>query len=44
MDEIVCNECGLRYEVVWSNDGQEAPTDFCPRCGSQNLTLPKPSE
>ena len=41
MLEIVCKECGLRYEVIWHNDGQEAPCEFCPRCGSTLLQLPK---
>ncbi len=35
--EIVCQDCGLRYQVIWSNDGDEPPCNYCPRCGSQEL-------
>lgn len=34
---IICQDCDLNYEVVWNNDGQEAPCKFCPRCGSEEL-------
>ena len=27
-----CDECNLRFEVVWENDGQGTPDLFCPRC------------
>lgn len=39
--DTVCNECDLRYCVVWNNDGMEAPNCYCPRCGSSDISLPK---
>jgi hypothetical protein len=38
---IECNDCDLRYCVVWNHDGGESPVEYCPRCGSADLTLPK---
>jgi hypothetical protein len=32
--EMVCEECGLCYQIIWGNDGQDRPIYFCPRCGS----------
>jgi rRNA maturation endonuclease Nob1 len=34
---LKCQDCDLRYEVIWDNDGQESPCEYCPRCGSQEL-------
>lgn len=45
--ELTCEDCGLRYNVVWSLDamGQGPdgvkPVHYCPRCGSQDITLPE---
>lgn len=36
-DEIKCNDCGLRYEVTWHNDGMGPPISYCSRCGSDDL-------
>jgi hypothetical protein len=36
---LICNTCGLHYEVIWNNDGDEPPTNYCPRCGEyEDLT------
>lgn len=32
---IVCTECDLQYDVTWSNDSGDPPTNYCPRCGSE---------
>jgi uncharacterized paraquat-inducible protein A len=34
---LKCVECDLVYDVLWHNDGMEAPTNYCPRCGSEDL-------
>ena len=34
---LICRECGLQYDVVWSYDGDESPDEYCPRCGSDYL-------
>lgn len=42
--ELTCNECELRYNVIWSLDaagqGGWRPVSYCPRCGSTDITLP----
>lgn len=32
-----CNECILRYEIIWHYDGDDSPCNYCPRCGSDDL-------
>jgi len=38
---IICQECDLRYEVVFHNDALAMAGDradqHCPRCGSEEL-------
>lgn len=38
MTHLTCNDCGLRYDVVWNNDGDIPPVEFCPRCGETDIT------
>jgi hypothetical protein len=35
--QLKCEDCELRYNVVWDNDGGECPVVYCPRCGSDNI-------
>jgi rRNA maturation endonuclease Nob1 len=34
---LVCQDCDLRYDVIWHYDGDSPPNDFCPRCGGESL-------
>jgi hypothetical protein len=34
---LICTDCGLHYDVVWNNDGDSPPNDFCPRCGCESI-------
>ena len=47
--EIKCNDCGLRYEVIYSMDwyranGVDMPNSYCPACGSEDLEQPHAGE
>lgn len=41
---LICKDCGLQYDVIWNNDGQEPPCEYCPRCGSDDLEEEKDNE
>lgn len=52
MDDIECEECGLRFTVVWHNDAEaqqrlranEPVIEYCPRCGSDQILPPETSD
>ncbi|WP_437230407.1 hypothetical protein SH661x_001951 [Planctomicrobium sp. SH661] len=41
--DLICEECGLRYVVIYSYDAGGGAADFCPRCGTEiELETPDP--
>lgn len=40
-----CKDCGLRYMVVFANDALgHWETGFCPRCGSEDVSVSEEQE
>ncbi len=34
---LECLDCGLKYEVIWTYDGDDSLCNYCPRCCSDDL-------